>query len=93
MPLFKHRVDLLKALRRPTAPGYAPLCITCGRYLDSYSIVEGYPGESQVCKVLGKHHGSEELVSFSMGSREWDFEDLASMMRGHFWFSPTLVSK
>lgn len=93
MPLFKHGVKLLQALRRPMAAGYAPLCITCGRYLDSYAIVEGYPGESQVCKVLGKHHGSEELVAFDMGSKEWSHEDLASYMRGHAWFDPTLVSK
>jgi hypothetical protein len=91
--LYKHNVGLLTALRKPLAPGYAPLCQTCARYLDSYAIVEGYPGESETCRVLGRHHGSEELVRFDMGSKEWDFEDLASHMRGHVWFSPTLVSK
>ena len=93
MPLYKHNVGLLRALRAPVAPGYAPLCVTCGRYADSFGIVEGYPGESERCKVLVKHHGSEELVTFDMGSRDWGFEDLERHMRGHLWFRPELVSK
>jgi len=93
--LFKRRVGLLEALRRPVAEGYAPVCTTCGRYLDSYAIVEDV---GDVVKVLGKHHGAEELVSFDLGTRShatWDerVEDLARSMRGHTWFDPNLVPK
>lgn len=93
MTIYKHRMKLLTALRKPLAEGVAPLCITCGRYLDSEEIVEGYPGQTGFCKVLGRHHGAEELVTFDMGSLEWDFDDLPRFVRGHAWFDPTLVPK
>lgn len=93
MSLYKHTVGLLAALRKPLAPGYAPICATCGRYLDAYEIVEGYPGSTTFARVLGKHHGSEELVTFDMGGVEWTHEDLASQMRSHIWFDPTLAAK
>lgn len=93
MTLFKQRVGLLKALRRPVVTSLAPICMTCGRHLDSEELVEGYPGGTTFAKVLGRHHGSEELVTFDMGSVNWDEEDLAKHMRGHLWFDPTLVPK
>jgi hypothetical protein len=93
--LFRRRVGLLEALRRPATDGYAPICMTCGRYLDSYEIVED---SGDVVRVLGRHHGDEELASFDLGTRShatWDdrVEDLARSMRGHGWFDPALVPK
>ena len=93
MSLYKHNVGLLAGLIKPVVHAHAPLCTTCGRYLDGEAIVEGYPGQTTFCKVLGKHHGAEELVTFDMGSVEWSFEELQKQMRGHLWFDPTLVEK
>lgn len=90
MPLYKHNVGLLQALRKPVAPGYAPLCMTCGRYLDGEQVVES---KGSMVKVLGRHHGAEELVSFDLGTEHWDEDDVANAMRGHLWFDPTLVEK
>lgn len=64
------------------------VCLTCGKLVDEEAIVEGYPGESVWCKVLVRHHGAEELRTFSMGSTNWDHEDLASMMARTNWFDP-----
>ncbi len=93
MSLFKHKVPLLTALRKPVVRAIAPICMTCGRFLDGEELVEGYPGQSGFAKVLGKHHGAEELVTFDMGSIEWDFDELPKFIRGHKWFDPTLVEK
>lgn len=93
MSLYKHKVGLLHALTRRPTRALQPLCMKCGRYLDSESLVEGYPGESVTAKVLGRHHGEEELVTFEMGSREWDETDLAKHIRGHLWFQQELVPK
>lgn len=65
-----------------------PVCLTCGRVVDSEELVEGYPGESTHAKVLVKHHGAEELRTFEMGSTNWDERDLGSMMRRTNWFDP-----
>jgi hypothetical protein len=65
-----------------------PVCLTCGRVVDSEELVEGYPGESQTAKVLVRHHGAEELRTFDMGSTNWDERDLGSMMRRTNWFDP-----
>lgn len=64
------------------------VCLTCGKLVDEEAIVEGYPGESQTCKVLVRHHGVEELRTFDMGSTNWDAGDLASMMSRTNWFDP-----
>jgi hypothetical protein len=64
------------------------VCLTCGKLVDEEAIVEGYPGESVTCKVLVKHHGAEELRTFDMGSKNWDEQDLASMMARTNWFDP-----
>lgn len=66
-----------------------PVCMTCGRVVDSEELVEGYPGGSTTAKVLVRHHGAEELRTFDMGSVEWTPEDLASYMRRANWFDPT----
>lgn len=93
--LFKRNVGLLAGLTKPLQPSYAPVCTTCGRHLDSWGLVED---SGPIVKVLGKHHGAEELVAFDLGTRHhasWDdrVEDLARMVRSHDWFSPTLVPK
>lgn len=64
------------------------VCLTCGKLVDHEEIVEGYPGESETCRVLVRHHGAEELRTFDMGSRNWDYTDLASMMARTNWLSP-----
>lgn len=66
-----------------------PVCMTCGRLVDSEELVEGYPGETTFARVLVKHHGAEELRTFDMGSTNWDGQDLGSMMRRTNWFDPT----
>lgn len=90
MTLYKHKVGLLKALRKPVAPGLHPICQTCGRYLDSWHIVEEHKTS---VKLLGKHHGAEELVEFELGTEHWDEEDIAKALRGHIFFDPTLVER
>lgn len=62
--------------------------MTCGKLVDEEGIVEGYPGESTWTKVLVRHHGAEEIRTFDMGSRNWDGEDLASLMQRTNWFDP-----
>ncbi len=66
-----------------------PVCMTCGRIVDSEALVEGYPGETTYARVLVKHHGAEELRTFDMQSTNWDERDLASYMRRTNWFDPS----
>lgn len=90
MPLFKRNVGLLTALRKPVSfEALQPLCMTCGRYLDSWNMVEQ---QGTRVRMLGKHHGAEEAVWFDMGTRQWEAEDLAAVMRAHDWFPPNEVS-
>lgn len=90
MPLLRSRAALGNLVIAPDVQSaIGPVCLTCGRVVDSEEIVEGYAGESQWVKVLVKHHGAEELRRFDMGSTNWDERDLASMMRRTNWFDPT----
>lgn len=90
MPLIKSAASWGDLVRAPSVQhAVAPVCMTCGKYVDGEEIVEGYPGESTHSKVLVKHHGAEELRTFNMGSTNWDHRDLASMMRRTNWFDPT----
>lgn len=97
MPLLKSRASWNDLVIAPTAGSVrGPVCMLCGRLVDSEELVEGYavdlvrglPG-SETAKVLVRHHGSEELRTFHMGSTNWDEQDLASMMRRTNWFDPT----
>jgi hypothetical protein len=93
--IYKRRIGLLRGLTKPLQPSYAPLCMTCGRHLDGEELVED---SGDVVKVLGRHHGAEELAAFDLGTRyyaTWDerVEDVARMIRSHDWFDPTLVPK
>lgn len=90
MPLLKSQASLSDLVIAPIAGSVrGPVCMLCGKLVDSEEIVEGYPGESTTCRVLVKHHGAEELRTFNMGSSNWDEQDLASMMRRTNWFDPT----
>jgi hypothetical protein len=90
LPLLKSRASLDDLIIAPIAGSVrGPVCMLCGKLVDSEEIVEGYPGESTWCRVLVKHHGAEELRTFHMKSSNWDEQDLASMMRRTNWFDPT----
>lgn len=90
MPLLKSRASWGDLVHAPSVESVrGPVCMTCGRLVDSERLVEGYPGETVYAKVLVKHHGAEELRTFHMGSSNWDERDLASMMRRTNWFDPT----
>ncbi len=71
-----------------TRPARGASCLTCLKLVDREELVEGYPGESETCKVLVKCHGSEELRTFDMGSRNWGGPELAQMMARAQWFDP-----
>jgi hypothetical protein len=71
-----------------TRPARGASCLTCLRLVDVEELVEGYPGESETCRVLVKCHGSEELRTFDMGSRDWDGPELGQMMARAQWFDP-----
>lgn len=89
MSLVRSRFTLGNLIAAPNVQAaQGPVCMTCGRIVDSEELVEGYPGESETCKVLVRHHGAEELRTFDMGSRNWDPADLAMMMRRANWFDP-----
>lgn len=91
MTLLRTRVGLLDALSRPVLRTYSPYCMTCNRELDSEALVEGAPGVTTFARVLGRHHRAEQLVTFDMGSVEWDHDDLARHMRGFVWFDPRRI--
>jgi hypothetical protein len=97
LALVKSRASWNDLVYAPTAGSVrGPVCMLCGRLVDSEELVEGYavdlvrgiPG-SPTAKVLVRHHGAEELRTFDMGSTNWDEQDLASMMRRTNWFDPT----
>lgn len=89
MPLRRTAIGL-EALLAPTVqPAVAPLCLTCGRYVDSMAHTEGYPGAQPFAVVVVKHHGAEEKRTFNMASIEWDLADLGSIVRRASWFDPT----
>lgn len=82
--------DLVHARATSERPG-APVCMTCGRYVDYNGIVEGHPGESTRARYLVRHHGAEEACWFDMGSTNWDYADVEQMARRKNWFDPTKV--
>jgi hypothetical protein len=71
-----------------TRPARGASCLTCLKLVDREELVEGYPGESETCKVLVKCHGTEELRTFDMGSKDWGGPELAQMMSRAQWFDP-----
>lgn len=90
MPLIKSLASLDRLVIAPhVQSATGPVCITCGRVVDSEALVEGYPGETTFAKVLVRHHGAEELRTFDMGSTNWDERDLGQLMRRTNWFDPS----
>jgi hypothetical protein len=90
MPLLKTKASWADLVHAPTVEHMlGPVCMTCGRVVDSEELVEGYPGQTTYAKMLVKHHGAEELGEFDMGSKDWDERDLGPMMRRRNWFDPT----
>lgn len=89
MALIKTHTSLEQRILAPNvkAPS-GPVCMTCGRLVDSENMVEGEPGKTTFAKVLVKHHGAEELRTFDMGSVEWDSYELKSHMMRANWFDP-----
>ena len=92
--LQRRKLGLIEALRLPiinlgATQGVSPICQLCGRIVDEEEMVETWPTGA---RVLVKHHGAEELVSFEFGTREWDCDDLARAMRGHPWFKPETMA-
>lgn len=90
MPLLKTRQSLEQRVLAPSVRhARGPVCLTCGRLVDSEAVVDGEPGRTTWCKVLVKHHGAEEVRTFDMGSIEWDSYELKSHMMRANWFDPT----
>ncbi len=91
MSLLKTRTTLDQMILAPAVKSARGcVCVTCGRLVDSESLVEGEPGWGKTwCKVLVKHHGAEELRTFDFGSTNWDEYDLKSHMMRANWFDPT----
>lgn len=89
MALVRTSTSLLQRVLAPVVQGaQGPVCMTCGRYVDSEQLVEGEPGRDTFCKVLVRHHGAEELRTFEMSSVEWDAYELKSHMMRANWFDP-----
>ena len=72
MPLLKTRANWDGLVHAPSVESVrGPVCMTCGRVVDSEELVEGYPVDlergipgTMECKVLVRHHGAEELRTF-----------------------------
>ncbi len=90
MALIRSRQSLGQRVLAPCVQSaQGPVCMTCGRLVDSEALVEGEPGKTTFAKVLVTHHGAEELRTFDMGSVEWDSYELKSHMMRANWFDPT----
>ena len=102
MGLQKWKQPLIQHITSPVLAhtAIAPLCQTCGRYCDSFGLVEGEPGETDddglllksagttFFKVLVTHHGSEELGEFDAGGRLWSWDDVNKFIQRRTWFDP-----
>lgn len=89
MALIRSFTSLEQRILAPNVKAaHGPVCMTCGRIVDSEELVEGEPGKTTFAKVLVKHHGAEELRTFGMGSVEWDAYELKSHMQRANWFDP-----
>jgi hypothetical protein len=79
---------LLESLVLPVTDAW-PTCDLCTLPLDKIELVER--AGPTAARVLGKHHGAEELATFELGTREWEPDDLQRAVRGHRWFRPETV--
>jgi len=84
--------DLTGARTTQSRPG-APVCMTCGKYVDMNGMTgdpgSGEPGVTTYAKYVVQHHGAYEEATFDMGSTNWDVADLEQMARRKNWFDPT----
>ena len=83
--LRKTAHGLVDALRQRVTDVW-PTCDLCGEALDKIELAER-AGPTAV-RVLGTHHGCEELATFELGTEHWDPTDVHRAMRGHRWFRP-----
>jgi len=83
--LRKGEKGLVEALRQRVTDVW-PTCDLCSAALDKIELVER-AGLTAV-KVLGTHHGQEELVTFELGTALWEGDDVQRAVRGHRWFQP-----
>lgn len=90
MTLLRANVGLLSALRAPIVDANWPYCDLCSRPLDAVELVEAPSGATFV-RVLGKHHGAEQLAQFDFGSVTHDETDIARALRGYKWFQPEMA--
>ena len=81
---------LLHSLVQPATDPW-PTCDLCVAPLDKIELVER-DGPTAV-KVLGHHHGQEELCTFELGTRDWEPDDVQRAVRGHRWFRPEVVAE
>lgn len=93
--LLRSNVGLISALRRRPMPvtrqGFiAPTCRLCDAPLDSEELVEAPSGKGYV-RVLGRHHGAEQLAQFDLGTEHHTPEDLNRAMRSFAWFEPNVA--
>lgn len=68
---------------------HAQQCYTCLRDVDREEVVH-----TSKCgaTVRMQCHGAEDVVTFDLGTEQWDHEDLARVMRGRKWFDPMTVA-
>lgn len=78
----------MEGLLAPHALSYQPVCILCGRHLDSWELVEEMP---ERVRIIGKHHGAEQLVTLELGTRNYDDGDITRALRGVDFFHPKEV--
>ena len=83
--LRKVSLGLVEALTLPVTDHW-PTCDLCNGPLDAIELVER-AGPTAV-RVLGKHHGAEELATFELGTEHWEPDDVQRSVRGHRWFRP-----
>jgi hypothetical protein len=62
-----------------------PICLTCGREVQSEAIVEDW---KYGVKVLFKCHGQEELRTYDFGTEHWDYERLRAARMSDRLFDP-----
>lgn len=75
---------LVEALTLPVTDMW-PTCDLCNGPIDAIELVDRV---GPTAKVLAKHHGQEELVTFELGTEHWEADDVQRAMRGHRWFKP-----
>ena len=86
---LRRRVALLPSLRSSViSPNYA-VCGICRKPVEKEEIVENLIGEPKSSVRIRVYcHGSEETMSFDLGSEHHDEGDVGRAMRSYLWFDP-----